>query len=138
MPDLVEAVGHVSRADEGFTTHGGIEPRGLTAVPKSPLFEGRFGRMFRNLPIPVPPREALIALGKALAEPGGSQQDNPKIPAAYTYLGQFIDHDITFDPVSNCSSSTTPTRSLPSAPPATTSTPSTAAAPRRAPTCTSG
>src|SRR5215216_1839451 len=100
MPDLVEAVGHVSRADEGFTTHGGVELRGLTAVPKSPLFEGRFGRMFRNLPIPVPPRQALIALGKALEEPAGSAQDNTKIPAAYTYLGQFIDHDITFDPVS--------------------------------------
>jgi len=27
--------------------------------------------------------------------------DNPDIPAGYTYLGQFIDHDITFDPVSS-------------------------------------
>ncbi|MEU3274780.1 heme peroxidase family protein [Saccharomonospora sp. NPDC006951] len=28
-------------------------------------------------------------------------QDNPAIPAGYTYLGQFIDHDLTFDPVSS-------------------------------------
>ncbi|MDP9331538.1 MAG: heme peroxidase family protein [Actinomycetota bacterium] len=27
--------------------------------------------------------------------------DNPAIPAGYTYLGQFIDHDITFDPASS-------------------------------------
>lgn len=27
--------------------------------------------------------------------------DNPGIPAGYTYLGQFIDHDITFDPASS-------------------------------------
>jgi heme peroxidase len=27
-------------------------------------------------------------------------QDNPRIPAGFTYLGQFIDHDITFDPTS--------------------------------------
>jgi len=26
--------------------------------------------------------------------------DNPSIPAGFTYLGQFIDHDLTFDPVS--------------------------------------
>jgi Animal haem peroxidase len=27
--------------------------------------------------------------------------ENPAIPAGYTYLGQFIDHDITFDPASS-------------------------------------
>ena len=26
--------------------------------------------------------------------------DNDAIPAGYTYLGQFVDHDITFDPLS--------------------------------------
>jgi hypothetical protein len=25
---------------------------------------------------------------------------NPTIPAGFTYLGQFVDHDITFDPSS--------------------------------------
>ena len=28
-------------------------------------------------------------------------QDNPALPAGFTYLGQFIDHDITFDPTSS-------------------------------------
>jgi hypothetical protein len=32
------------------------------------------------------------------AEPA---DENPTIPAGYTYLGQFIDHDITFDPASS-------------------------------------
>jgi len=32
------------------------------------------------------------------AEPS---DENPEIPAGYTYLGQFIDHDITFDPASS-------------------------------------
>lgn len=27
--------------------------------------------------------------------------DNPLIPSGYTYFGQFLDHDITFDPVSS-------------------------------------
>ena len=28
-------------------------------------------------------------------------EENPGIPAAYTYLGQFVDHDLTFDPISH-------------------------------------
>ena len=38
--------------------------------------------------------DALITV----AEPA---DENPDIPAGYTYLGQFIDHDITFDPASS-------------------------------------
>lgn len=87
------------------TTHGGVTPRGLEAVPSSPLFEGRFGRMFRTLPASSPARAALEALGNAMPEEtgAGTVADNPAIPAAYTYLGQFVDHDITFDPVSQLS-----------------------------------
>ena len=33
-----------------------------------------------------------------IAEP---DDESPKIPAGYTYLGQFIDHDTTFDPASS-------------------------------------
>lgn len=44
----------------------------------------------------------MIALGEAMPEEtnAGSAADNPAIPSAYTYFGQFVDHDITFDPVS--------------------------------------
>ncbi len=102
MEESVDEPGRAARVEEGLTHHGGQAPRGLDAVPKSPSLEGRFGRMFRNLPIPAPPREAVIALGNAMPEESrpGAAADNAKIPAAYTYFGQFVDHDITFDPVS--------------------------------------
>ncbi|WP_163862142.1 peroxidase family protein [Myxococcus eversor] len=48
---------------------------------------------------------------RALTLPGGPMdvanqspglpQDNPTIPAGYTFLGQFLDHDLTFDVYSN-------------------------------------
>jgi hypothetical protein len=39
-------------------------------------------------------RDALVELGKAMQAGGGG--DSP-IPAAYTYFGQFVDHDITLE-----------------------------------------
>ena len=87
----------------GATHHGVAEPAGQEGVPRSPLFEGRFGRLFRALPAPHHERAALVALGRALAERAGPSRDNAKIAAAYTYLGQFVDHDTTFDPLSQLS-----------------------------------
>jgi hypothetical protein len=84
--------------------HGKNEPRGIKRVPRSPLLEGRFGRLFRRLkPAPELKDKELKALAEQMKEPkgGGGKLDNPKIPAAYTYFGQFVDHDITFDPVSD-------------------------------------
>jgi hypothetical protein len=103
MPDHDAIDGVTTAVEEGETHHGVAEPRGQDAVPRSPLFEGRFGRLFRRLPAPRPPREALIALGKAMADRSGPSADNEKIPAGYTYFGQFVDHDITFDPLSQLS-----------------------------------
>lgn len=82
--------------------HGMEEPRGLQAVPQSPLYKGLFGRMFRKLPAQRPDDELLVYLAAAMVEPedSGADRDNPRIPAGYTYLGQFVDHDITFDPTS--------------------------------------
>jgi hypothetical protein len=93
--------------------HGHI-PRGLTLPRSSPLFSGRFGRIFRALP-PADfgpdddhSREALKRLGTAMVarrdrkDPkDGPDDEESGIPAAYTYLGQFIDHDLTFDPASS-------------------------------------
>ena len=42
------------------------EARGLMAVPGSPLFEGRFGRMFRGLPVFSQAESHLLALGSAM------------------------------------------------------------------------
>src|SRR5882724_6565379 len=91
--------------------HGAIL-RGLTNVPHSQLFQGRFGRMFRFLPpAQFGASEAenlanLHKLGDAMSadfdEPkDGKDEEESGIPALYTYLGQFIDHDITFDPASS-------------------------------------
>ncbi len=83
--------------------HGKNEPRGIKRVARSSLHEGRFGRLFRLDPAPELKDGELQALAKKMQEPkgGGTKLDNPKIPAAYTYFGQFVDHDITFDPVSS-------------------------------------
>ena len=84
----------------------GTEPRGLNVVLRSPMFEGRFGRMFRNLPPFLPDDRDLEALAKQMVEPepkpgeDDTAGDNPDIPAGFTYLGQFVDHDLTFDPTS--------------------------------------
>jgi len=90
--------------------HHGKPLRGLMSTPRSPSFQGRFGRMFRSLPAATygatdaESRVALMALGDAMT----SGFDGPKdgfdgeesgIPALYTYFGQFVDHDITFDPM---------------------------------------
>jgi hypothetical protein len=95
--------------------HGEQAPRGSQRATLSPLYEGRFGRMFRRLPAltgpenPVELRALLEPLASAMVEPeaaggwSGSPQnfDNPRIPAGWTYFGQFVDHDITFDPMSS-------------------------------------
>jgi hypothetical protein len=63
---------------------------------------GKFGRLFPRLEPFLPPDEALCELGEAMRDPDPSspEGDNPKVPAGYTYLGQFIAHDMTFDPTS--------------------------------------
>ncbi len=99
--------------------HGALPPRGLDSTPSSVLFEGRFGRMFRNLPVCAPADASLVKLGEAMVQgledgkldkPLGEDDDDEntaeldgalRLPAGYTYFGQFVDHDITFDPVSS-------------------------------------
>src|SRR6266536_830932 len=86
--------------------------RGLMSTKTSPFFEGLFGRMFRSLhPAKFGATDEenitnLAALGEAMSakfDPpkDGKDDEESGIPALYTYLGQFIDHDITFDPASS-------------------------------------
>src|SRR5262249_13006746 len=44
-----------------------------------------------------PDDAGLIALGQALLDPFVPGSGNSKIPSGFTYFGQFVDHDITFD-----------------------------------------
>ncbi|WP_419808452.1 hypothetical protein [Sphingomonas sp.] len=67
--------------------------------------------MFRNLPAAQfgtsdkANRDNLRALGNAMSADAedpfdGVDPEESGIPALFTYFGQFVDHDITFDPVS--------------------------------------
>jgi hypothetical protein len=59
---------------------------------------GMFGRMFPYLPPHTASEEALSALAHAMKDVGlALSTDNTQIPAGYTYLAQFIDHDISLD-----------------------------------------
>ncbi len=60
---------------------------------------GKFGRMFGRLRPFTPSIESLTKLGDAMNDTdfNSTDGDNKNVPAGYTYLGQFIDHDITFD-----------------------------------------
>ena len=102
----------------------GIYPHDIVP-PQSRYYDsGRFGRMFATLPAfaadTPQTREALLDIGKPgglmdardklsegpvrlITEPALSKNnpDNPALSAGFTFLGQFIDHDITFDPTSS-------------------------------------
>ncbi|MEB0110902.1 hypothetical protein RCH10_005267 [Variovorax sp. GrIS 2.14] len=92
--------------------HGGV--RGANLSRSSLLFEGPFGRMFRAVPAAdfgasdAHSLAALKQLATAMtakvdaADPkDGPDSEESGIPAAFTYFGQFIDHDLTFDPASS-------------------------------------
>jgi hypothetical protein len=55
----------------------------------------RFCRLFPDLEKFQPDDAALIALGQALEDPFVAGASDSQIPAGFTYLGQFADHDIT-------------------------------------------
>jgi hypothetical protein len=91
-----------ARPIHGMSSRNGNEtPLGQFTDP------GKFGRIFPKLPPFTPSIQSLEELGKAMIlepqddnTPDDPAGDNPAIPAGYTYLGQFIDHDITFDTAS--------------------------------------
>ncbi len=102
----------------------GHSPKEIVPPSSTYFASGRFGRMFGNLPAfaaDTPQiRNALLEIGK----PGGvmdpkdelgagpenlitvpelslNNPNNAASTAGMTFLGQFLDHDITFDPTSS-------------------------------------
>jgi hypothetical protein len=84
-------------ARHGFSYRKGDNTPASQFVPT-----GKFGRMFSELYPLVPTEQSLKDLGDAMLDenPNSQEGDNEQVPAGFTYLGQFIDHDITFDPSS--------------------------------------
>jgi hypothetical protein len=78
----------------------GAELRGIYLTSKDRLAEGRFGLMFKRLPAFAPPDDLLTGLANTMVEPDTSDSflnTSPRLFAGFTFIGQFIDHDITLD-----------------------------------------
>ncbi|WP_338663399.1 heme peroxidase family protein [Pararoseomonas sp. SCSIO 73927] len=106
-----------------MTHHGELYLRDF--VPPRSVYHGsgRFGRLFPDLaPFaspseelrknllklgakdgPMDPKDPLIPPADALASAPGNADNtlNPMMTVGFTFLGQFLDHDITFDPTSS-------------------------------------
>jgi hypothetical protein len=109
------------------TRHGHFE-FGEENPPRSTYHNsGKFGRMFPSLPPFADDRpavrEALNDIGKvsvaggasgimdseddlsdpekSISHPSPKNPDNPRLSAGFTFVGQFLDHDLTFDPTSS-------------------------------------
>ena len=100
-------------------THGWKAAHRPMLAPHSQFYEGRFGRMFRKLPAWEPRGRteedkekfiAELAVNSFEAAGPNAELDNTKIPSAYTYFGQFVDHDITFDTTSSMEKQNDPDR----------------------------
>lgn len=95
--------------------HHGDHPAKSAYVPLHADGDSGYRRMFPELPaayfrpdlldkvseaMKMPPakeEQANKRWGQSDDPPGVTEAENPSIPAAYTYFGQFIDHDLTFD-----------------------------------------
>jgi hypothetical protein len=82
----------------------GAELRGMYLTSKDRLAEGRFGAMFKKLPAFAPRDDLLIGLAQTMVEPDTSDAflaataaQGGRLFAGFTFIGQFIDHDITLD-----------------------------------------
>ena len=87
------AVNEVSAGTEEVVADENVSNANTFAGP------GNFGKMFPTAtPFRPTTDDGLIALAGAMTETSGNDPEgNAAIPAGFTYLGQFIDHDITFD-----------------------------------------
>ena len=72
-------------------------PGDIMTPPVEPVLEGP-DVVFKTIPMPPPDAGKLLDTVYGDPEPA---DENPTIPAGYTYFGQFIDHDLTFDPNSS-------------------------------------
>ena len=99
MVGRVPALAQTAEAAGGL--HG-VPLRGMYLTSKNRLAEGRFGVMFKRLPAFAPRDDLLDGLARTMVEDQTVPDDShlntsPRLFAGFTFIGQFIDHDITFD-----------------------------------------
>jgi Animal haem peroxidase len=90
----------IAHAEEGGSGLHGAQLRGMFLTSKDRLAEGRFGTMFKRLPAYAPSDDLLTGLAQTMVEEDTSDSflnTNPRLFAGFTFIGQFIDHDITLD-----------------------------------------
>jgi hypothetical protein len=103
-------------------SHGNADAGLIT--PQSTFYdEGRFGRLFPSLPPFSADTPSIRAALREVGKPGGlmdagddltdplalitdpvlssANPNNPTMTAGFTFVGQFLDHDMTFDPTSS-------------------------------------
>lgn len=92
-------VGDANLNVERFDMRGEAVEDARTSMINKFAGPGRFKKMFDDLEPFRPPDEGLAELGLAMREnlPEDPALNNSAIPAGFTYLGQFVDHDLTFD-----------------------------------------
>src|SRR5215203_3170460 len=88
----------VRARDHQVAVGHGAAPRGLDAQDGADPPRGRFGRMFHGRPACEAGPEAIEQLVALMERPRKKLFQNHDLPAGFTYLAQFVDHDITFDP----------------------------------------
>lgn len=70
----------------------------LSVAAVSAKQENDFERLFPALPAFLPDDQLLVALAVAMRDPNAPENDNPDgLASGFTYLGQFLDHDLTLD-----------------------------------------
>src|SRR5262245_43727721 len=87
----VTAFAHAKRTDN---PNGPNQPNGQNGQNSTD-----FGRMFPDLPaFHLEDEQPLKDLALAMKDPNAAVNDNPNgTPSGFTYLGQFLDHDLTLD-----------------------------------------
>src|ERR1700730_11438769 len=82
----------------------------METVPLDKIMEGRFTRLFPGVPGAKFDQADLEKLAEKMTAPQETNitpetavdaEENQGIDSAYTYLGQFVDHDLTLDTTSH-------------------------------------
>jgi hypothetical protein len=110
-PDGSEAALHLSVNARSVALHGGSDHRGMNeaaCTAAGPVRSHRFHTQFPELDPYDRDEELLRTLGGADGEAGAPMMESPddpvgdaETPAGYGIFGQFVDHDLTFDPTSD-------------------------------------